>query len=69
MITDERAIEIAEQHAKRHGRPIVNIPPNGAVDEIVTVDLRGIRPVVTRRPPDPIGQYTNRIGKDLANGG
>lgn len=50
MMTDQEAIEIAE----RYGLPVVHIPPRGVIDEVVTVDLRGPRPIVTRRPPPTI---------------
>jgi hypothetical protein len=45
-MTDEEAIKIA----KRYGLPVVRIPPTGAIDEIITVDLRNRRrpPIVTR---------------------
>ncbi len=45
-MTDADAIQIA----KRVGLPVVLIPPRGAVNETITVDLRDRdRPVVTRK--------------------
>lgn len=49
-MTDEEAIAIAKRHGVRNG-PIIKIPPQGAIDEITTVDLRDWgRPIVTREP-------------------
>lgn len=48
-MTDEEAIQIAKR--SKWG-PIVHIPPTGAVNEVVTVDLSDSRkPVVTRASP------------------
>lgn len=73
-MTDEEAIKIAKRFGVRHG-PIISIPPRGAVNEIIRVDLSDLdRPIVTREPVstdwidiDVIGsmyeEQTNRLGQ------
>lgn len=54
-MTDEEAIATAKRYGVRNG-PIIKIPPMGAVDEIVVVDLRDWNhPIVTREKPMRLG--------------
>jgi hypothetical protein len=62
-VTDEEAIDVAKRYGVRNG-PVIKIPPIGAVDEIITVDLRDWdRPIVTREPSENYAPgYTQYTG-------
>lgn len=51
-MTDQEAIDVAKKVKAKYGLPIVHIPPPiGAIDEVITVDLRNSdSPTVTRQP-------------------